>query len=224
VGYDRYRKKKMKVITICGSLKFEDDIKKYTQKLELEGNCVLSIVYSTKEKNTYTDEELHTLEVCHYKKIELSDAIFVVNKNGYIGESVKKEIKYASDHNKEIIYLENRMENSKNEGNGKTIYNKLVRDKIVNIIESKGNKAMFNVLSDKEFIKELNRKLLEETKEFIENNETEELADIYEVINKIIEIKNIDVKEVERIRIQKKEERGGFENKIFLKEVSLSQN
>jgi hypothetical protein len=96
----------MKVITVCGSLRFEEIIKNYAEKLELEGNCVLSVIYPTKSKDNYTDEEIQSLKMGHLKKIELSDAIFVVNKNGYIGESVKKEIVYAKRHNKEIIYLE----------------------------------------------------------------------------------------------------------------------
>lgn len=54
-----------------------------------------------------TSTYIYTLEICHYKKIALSDAIFVINKNGYIGASVKKEILYAKEHNKEILYLEN---------------------------------------------------------------------------------------------------------------------
>jgi hypothetical protein len=98
---------KMKVITICGSLRFEEIMKKYAEKLALEGNCILSVIYSTRNKGEYTNEEVHNLKMCHYKKIELSDTIFVINKNGYIGESVKKEIEYAKKYNKEIIYLEN---------------------------------------------------------------------------------------------------------------------
>ena len=47
------------------------------------------------------------MEEEHFKKIDIFDAIFVVNKNGYVGESVRKEINYAEDKNKEIIYLEN---------------------------------------------------------------------------------------------------------------------
>ena len=97
----------MKVITVCGSLRFEEIIKKYTEKLELEGNCILSVIYPTKNKGEYTDDEVHNLEMGHYKKIELSDAIFVINKNGYIGEAVTKEIEYAKKCNKEIMYLEN---------------------------------------------------------------------------------------------------------------------
>ena len=97
----------MKIITICGSLKFEQEIRYYTEKLALEGNCVLSIIYPMKEKEKYTKEEINKLGEEHIKKIDISDAIFVVNKNGYIGESVMKEIDYAKKQNKEIIYLEN---------------------------------------------------------------------------------------------------------------------
>jgi len=97
----------MKIITICGSLKFIEEMKIYTEKLALEGNCVLSIIYPTKNKDCYTSEEINILGKEHNKKIDLSDAIFVINKNGYIGESVKKEIEYAKNKNKEIIYLEN---------------------------------------------------------------------------------------------------------------------
>jgi ribosomal protein S18 acetylase RimI-like enzyme len=97
----------MEIITICGSLRFEKDIKNITEKLALEGNCVLSIIYPTRDKENYTLEEINILNMEHYKKIDLSDKIFVVNKNGYIGKSVKKEIEYAKNRNKKILYLEN---------------------------------------------------------------------------------------------------------------------
>jgi hypothetical protein len=100
----------MKIITICGSLRFIDEMKYYAEKLELEGNCVLSVIYPQKSKENYTPEELHFLEMGHFKKIDISDAIFVINKNGYIGDGVKREIEYAKDKNKEIIYLENGLE------------------------------------------------------------------------------------------------------------------
>jgi hypothetical protein len=97
----------MKIITICGSLRFEEEMRYYAEKLALEGNCVLSVIYPTKEKTDYTQDEIHLLQIGHFKKINISDAIFVVNKNGYIGEQLQKEIDYAKKHNKEIIYLEN---------------------------------------------------------------------------------------------------------------------
>ena|GEM_PF-887124 len=97
---------KMKVITICGSLKFENDIKYHTERLELEGNCVLGIIFLTKDKSKYNEEQFRLLGEAHHKKIELSDAIFVVNKNNYTGESVRKEIEFAKKLKKEILYLE----------------------------------------------------------------------------------------------------------------------
>jgi hypothetical protein len=95
----------MKVITICGSLRFEKEMMYYAEKMELEGNCVLSVIYPLKEN--YTKDEIYKLNNAHIKKIEISDAIFVVNKNGYIGDAVRNEIGYAKMHNKEVIYLEN---------------------------------------------------------------------------------------------------------------------
>jgi hypothetical protein len=100
----------MKIITICGSLRFQEIIMHITEKFELEGNCVLSIIYPTKPKDDYTNEEIQILEKGHFKKIELSDAIFVVNKNKYVGEGAKNEIKYAKGLKKEIMYMENPVE------------------------------------------------------------------------------------------------------------------
>lgn len=97
----------MKVITICGSLKFEADIRCWAEKLTLQGNCVLSITYPTSaDLDIYTPEQRKSFAEAHKKRIDLSDAIFVVNKNGYIGSSTKKEIEYAKANGKEIIFLE----------------------------------------------------------------------------------------------------------------------
>lgn len=97
----------MKIITICGSLRFEPEIKYHTERLTLEGNCVLPLIYPTKDKVFYTSEQREQLAASHKKKIDLADAIFVVNKNGYIGESVRVEIEHAKASGKEILYLEN---------------------------------------------------------------------------------------------------------------------
>ena len=51
-----------------------------------------------------TEDELLKLEDAHYRKIDLSDGIYVVNMDGYIGTSVKKEIEYAERHGKEVLY------------------------------------------------------------------------------------------------------------------------
>lgn len=97
----------MKVITICGSLKFEADIKYWAEKLTMEGNCVLSIIYPTSsDVNVYGAEQRECFAKAHRKRIDLSDAVFIVNKGGYIGNSTQKELEYAQKQGKEVIFLE----------------------------------------------------------------------------------------------------------------------
>ncbi|MBR0426601.1 MAG: hypothetical protein IJK18_00120 [Clostridia bacterium] len=94
-----------KIITICGSLRFMNEIMDIAEKMELKGNCMISPIYPTNsDKDAYTDEEAKMLDKMHKEKIKISDAILVVNVNGYIGESTKSEIEYAKSLNKEIIY------------------------------------------------------------------------------------------------------------------------
>ena len=95
----------MKIITVCGSLKYKDEIMKATEEYALKGNCMLSIVYPTKENiDDYTKEEKIILKSMHKERIKISDAILVVNIDDYIGESTKNEIEFAQSLNKEIIY------------------------------------------------------------------------------------------------------------------------
>lgn len=99
------------------------------------------------------------------------------------------------------------------------IYNKLVRDKITDIIEEDGRIAKYRILDDNEYRQELNKKLQEEVKEYLEDNNVEELADIVEVIYGILNSMDISIKEFEKIRINKQEKRGAFEKKIYLEEA-----
>lgn len=102
----------------------------------------------------------------------------------------------------------------------KYTYNKLVRDKIPeNINSMEGRKATWRIMDDDEYIKELNKKLLEEAHEFIEENAVEELADIMEVIQSIMRVKNISYEELKNVQQMKREKKGGFSNKIYLVEV-----
>lgn len=97
----------MKIITICGSLKFKNEILAISEKLELAGNVVIAPIYPTNEdKDAYTEEEVEILDKMHKEKIKISDAIYVVNVDGYIGSSTKSEIEFAQKLGKEIIYLE----------------------------------------------------------------------------------------------------------------------
>lgn len=95
----------MKIITVCGSLKFKEEMIKIAVEMELRGNCVITPIYPTNsDKDAYTNEQILVLNEIHKEKIRLSDAILVVNVNGYIGSSTRSEIEFAKGLNKEIIY------------------------------------------------------------------------------------------------------------------------
>lgn len=96
----------MKIITICGSLKFIMKMLEIAEKKELEGNCILLPIYNPRRfsKDDFTEEELLMLSQMHKEKIKISDAILVVNVNNYIGASTQNEIEFAKSLNKEIIY------------------------------------------------------------------------------------------------------------------------
>ena len=93
-----------KIVTICGSMKFKDKMMEVAKELEIEKKyIVIQCVYS---KDTFNDSEKQTLADIHYKKIEISDAIYVVHVGGYIGSQTAKEIEYAKKLNKEVLFLE----------------------------------------------------------------------------------------------------------------------
>ncbi len=93
-------------------------------------------------------------------------------------------------------------------------YNKLVRDKIPEILDKKGVSYEKRIANDDEYKAELIQKLFEEVEEFKESFDVEELADVLEVIEAL---KNIpEYTEVEIVRQNKKEERGGFDERIIL--------
>lgn len=97
----------MKVVTMCGSMKFNDQMKLIARKLEAKnGWAVIQCVYSQKRDKMDDIQEMHNIENAQYKKIELCDAIYVVNINGYTGEATKRAINYAKKLGKEIIFHE----------------------------------------------------------------------------------------------------------------------
>lgn len=95
----------MKIITLCGSMRFKNEMIKIAAELELNGDVVIQCIYFPQNKKL-SDFELEMLNKLHYKKIEISDAIYVVNVNGYIGTSTRNEIEYARSLNKEVLSLE----------------------------------------------------------------------------------------------------------------------
>ena len=107
--------KNYKVITLCGSTKFKDEFLKVQKDLTLQGNIVISVglfghsgdneVWENMDEGTLTKTK-EMLDDMHKRKIDMADEIFVINVNGYIGESTKSEIEYAILTGKIVNYLE----------------------------------------------------------------------------------------------------------------------
>ncbi|MFD1676300.1 nucleoside triphosphate pyrophosphohydrolase [Alicyclobacillus fodiniaquatilis] len=99
-------------------------------------------------------------------------------------------------------------------------YNKLVRDHIPEIIEQNGKRCVVRTLENDEYLEMLNAKLGEELKEYLESGEVEELADLAEVMLAVVKAKHISVKKFEAMMTSKRDQRGGFDKRIFLESVT----
>lgn len=95
-------------------------------------------------------------------------------------------------------------------------FNKLVRDKIPEIIQKNGEYAKLRILTNDEYIRELNIKLKEEVNEYLSDNNIEEIADIVEVLLAILKYNKVEFSELEKLRLSKAEKRGSFDKRIFL--------
>lgn len=100
--------KVFKVITLCGSTRFKNEFLEVQKQLTLQGNVVISVGLfgHCGDNEIWKDEIKKMLDAMHKQKIDMADEIFVINKNGYIGESTKSEIAYAKAKHKVIRYLE----------------------------------------------------------------------------------------------------------------------
>ena len=95
-------------------------------------------------------------------------------------------------------------------------FEKLVRDRIPEIMVQNGQNPHIRILDEEEYQRELEKKLQEETEEYIMDKNEEELADILEVIDAIIESKHFSMEDIWKIKESKRISRGGFQKKIFL--------
>ena len=102
----------------------------------------------------------------------------------------------------------------------KIIYNKLVRDKIPEIIEESGKACETEVLSNEEYLKMLDNKLDEELAEYHQEQNIEELADLLEVLYATAKARGYSIEELEQMRVEKQKARGGFDKRLLLKHVS----
>ena len=99
------------------------------------------------------------------------------------------------------------------------IYDKLVRDKIPEIIEKSGKQCEIEILSDEKYLEMIDKKLDEELAEYHKDKNLEELADLLEVIYAATNARGYSLEELEKVRAEKAEKRGGFDKKILLKKV-----
>ena len=98
-------------------------------------------------------------------------------------------------------------------------YNKLIRDKIPEIIEAAGKQCIVEVMNEDEYLEALDCKLEEELAEYQADKSLEELADLLEVMYAVVVARGYSIEELERVRKQKAEKRGGFEKRLRLKGV-----
>ena len=110
---------KYKVVTLCGSTRFKEQFMQVQKELTLKGYIVISVglfghsgdreVWENMDEGTLTKTK-EMLDDMHKRKIDMADEIFVINVDGYIGESTKSEIEYAKKTGKKVNYLENNKE------------------------------------------------------------------------------------------------------------------
>lgn len=108
-------KRKYPVVTLCGSTRFKKEFMETQKKLTLQGYIVISVglfghsgdseVWENMDEGTITATK-EMLDDMHKRKIDMADSIFVINVDGYIGESTRSEIEYAKLHGKGVEYLE----------------------------------------------------------------------------------------------------------------------
>jgi len=99
---------KFRVVTLCGSTRFKDAFMEAQKRLTLAGNIVISVGLfgHSGDNEVWTEGTKEMLDNMHKRKIDMSDGIYVINVGGYIGESTRSEIDYATKNGKTVEYLE----------------------------------------------------------------------------------------------------------------------
>ena len=95
-------------MTLCGSTRFKEQFLEAQKRLTLEGNIVISVGLfgHSGDEEVWTEGTKEMLDNMHKRKIDMADSIYVINVDGYIGESTSSEIEYATRNGKEVEYLE----------------------------------------------------------------------------------------------------------------------
>lgn len=99
---------KYPIITLCGSTRFKEQFLEAQKRLTLEGNIVISVGLfgHAGDEEVWTEGTKEMLDDMHKRKIDMADAIYVINVGGYIGSSTRSEIEYALRNRKKVYYLE----------------------------------------------------------------------------------------------------------------------
>ncbi len=99
---------KYHVVTLCGSTKFKDDFIRVQKEFTLKQCIVISVGLfgHSGDKEVWSNDTKTMLDDMHKRKIDMCDFIYVINKNGYIGDSTKDEISYAINSGKDVFYME----------------------------------------------------------------------------------------------------------------------
>jgi predicted house-cleaning noncanonical NTP pyrophosphatase (MazG superfamily) len=104
------------------------------------------------------------------------------------------------------------------------VFNKLVRDRIPEIIKASGDECDYHIAGKQEFKVLLNQKLREEVEELIDNPCSEEIGDVLEVVEAIARLNAITLEDIKADKIRKKKERGGFNNRVVLENTTNNKN
>ena len=100
----------MRIICLCGSVRFKKDFEEADWAFTMSGDIVVQPGCwnhaQFHEDNKYMQDCKVSLDKLHKKKIDLADMVYIINKDGYIGESTRSEIEYAESKNKWIAYME----------------------------------------------------------------------------------------------------------------------
>ena len=96
-----------KIVTLCGSTRFKEQFMQAQKELTLQGCIVISVGLfgHAGDAEVWTEGTKAMLDDMHLRKIDLADEIFVINLDGYIGESTRREIAYAKQTGKPVRYL-----------------------------------------------------------------------------------------------------------------------
>jgi hypothetical protein len=99
-------KARPQIVCLCGSTRFAEQFRAVNRDLTLAGAIVVAPAEFERAANQITDEQKAALSTLHLAKIDLADRVVVVNPGGYIGESTRREIRYAHQIGKPVRYTD----------------------------------------------------------------------------------------------------------------------